>query len=405
AESESTETNPSEASASSHGETSTVAPEPSASSQAASSDAGTSKATRLAIHGMTCAGCVASVQKALAHTPGVEQADVNFASHTARVRGSVDPQALVQAVESVGYGATPLVDLREAEKQRAQRNQQDYRRMLKGSIASLGLAVPLMIMMLIHHPAPTGVARLGWGLVGLATLAVLIGPGRQFFRGAWKALRHHQANMDTLIALGTGTAWLYSMVVVLAAPWLPEAARGLYFEASAMVIGLVLLGKALELRAQGHTSEALHRLLDLQSQTARLVTQHGDQEVAIDDVTEGDLIRVRPGERLPVDGQVTEGSSYIDESMLSGEPAPVARGPGDEVSAGTVNGRGSLVFRATRIGADTRLGRITEQVATAQGSKPPIGNLADRVSAVFVPSVMIIAVLTALAWYHLGPEP
>nr|WP_261396721.1 heavy metal translocating P-type ATPase [Halomonas sp. DP5Y7-2] len=368
-------------------------------------DASTASAQRLAIQGMTCAGCVASVQKALAHTPGVEQADVNFASHTARVRGSVDPQALVQAVESVGYGATPIVDLREAEKQRAQRNQQDYRRMLKGSIASLGLAVPLMIMMLIHHPAPTGVARLGWGLVGLATLAVLIGPGRQFFRGAWKALRHHQANMDTLIALGTGTAWLYSMVVVLAAPWLPEAARGLYFEASAMVIGLVLLGKALELRAQGHTSEALHRLLDLQSQTARLVTQHGDQEVAIDDVTEGDLIRVRPGERLPVDGQVTEGSSYIDESMLSGEPAPVARGPGDEVSAGTVNGRGSLVFRATRIGADTRLGRITEQVATAQGSKPPIGNLADRVSAVFVPSVMIIAVLTALAWYHLGPEP
>ncbi|MBY5926489.1 MULTISPECIES: heavy metal translocating P-type ATPase [unclassified Halomonas] len=404
-ETKSTETNPSEASASSHGETSTVAPEPSASSQAASSDAGASKASRLAIHGMTCAGCVASVQKALAHTPGVEQADVNFASHTARVRGSVDPQALVQAVESVGYGATPIVDLREAEKQRAQRNQRDYRRMLKGSVASLGLAVPLMIMMLIHHPAPTGVARLGWGLVGLATLAVLIGPGRQFFRGAWKALRHHQANMDTLIALGTGTAWLYSMVVVLAAPWLPEAARGLYFEASAMVIGLVLLGKALELRAQGHTSEALHRLLDLQSQTARLVTQHGDQEVAIDDVTEGDLIRVRPGERLPVDGQVTEGSSYIDESMLSGEPAPVARGPGDEVSAGTVNGRGSLVFRATRIGADTRLGRITEQVTTAQGSKPPIGNLADRVSAVFVPSVMIIAVLTALAWYHLGPEP
>ncbi|RQW69528.1 heavy metal translocating P-type ATPase [Halomonas sp. YLB-10] len=360
---------------------------------------------RLAIQGMTCAGCVASVQKALAATPGVEHAEVNFASHTARIHGDVDAEALVQAVESVGYGAEPIVDLRQAERQRAERNQREYRRKLKGSLASLALAVPLMVMMLIHHPEPTGLARLGWGLVGLATLAVLAFPGRAFFVGAWKALRHHQANMDTLIALGTGTAWLYSMAVVVAAPWLPQAARGLYFEASSMIIGLVLLGKALELRAQGRTSDALHRLLDLQSQSARVVREEGELDLPIDEVRQGDLIRVRPGERLPVDGEVVEGDSHIDESMLSGEPAPVARGPGDEVSAGTVNGRGSLVFRATRVGADTRLGRITEQVANAQGSKPPIGNLADRVSAVFVPSVMIIAVLTALAWYHFGPEP
>ena len=360
---------------------------------------------RLAIQGMTCAGCVASVQKALAATSGVERAEVNFASHTARIHGDVDAEALVQAVESVGYGAEPIVDLRQAERQRAERNQREYRRKLKGSLASLALAVPLMVMMLIHHPEPTGLARLGWGLVGLATLAVLAFPGRAFFVGAWKALRHHQANMDTLIALGTGTAWLYSMAVVVAAPWLPQAARGLYFEASSMIIGLVLLGKALELRAQGRTSDALHRLLDLQSQSARVVREEGELDLPIDEVRQGDLIRVRPGERLPVDGEVVEGDSHIDESMLSGEPAPVARGPGDEVSAGTVNGRGSLVFRATRVGADTRLGRITEQVANAQGSKPPIGNLADRVSAVFVPSVMIIAVLTALAWYHFGPEP
>ncbi|KJZ17591.1 copper-transporting ATPase [Halomonas sp. S2151] len=360
---------------------------------------------RLAIQGMTCAGCVASVQKALAATSGVERAEVNFASHTARIHGDVDAEALVQAVESVGYGAEPIVDLRQAERQRAERNQREYRRKLKGSLASLALAVPLMVMMLIHHPEPTGLARLGWGLVGLATLAVLAFPGRAFFVGAWKALRHHQANMDTLIALGTGTAWLYSMAVVVAAPWLPQAARGLYFEASSMIIGLVLLGKALELRAQGRTSDALHRLLDLQSQSARVVREEGELDLPIDEVRQGDLIRVRPGERLPVDGEVVEGDSHIDESMLSGEPAPLARGPGDEVSAGTVNGRGSLVFRATRVGADTRLGRITEQVANAQGSKPPIGNLADRVSAVFVPSVMIIAVLTALAWYHFGPEP
>lgn len=360
---------------------------------------------RLAIQGMTCAGCVASVQKALRQVPGVEDAEVNFASHTARVRGQATRDALISAVEGVGYGAEPIVDLREAERRRAESSRREYRRKLKGSLIALTLAVPLMVMMFIHHPQPVGMARLGWGLVGLATLAVLLGPGRHFFVNAWKAGRHRQANMDTLIAIGTGSAWLYSMVVVLAAPWLPEAARGLYFEAAAMIIGLVLLGNALELRARGRTSDALHRLLDLQSSTARVVRDGREQDVAIDEVQSGDLIRVRPGERLPVDGEVVEGQSYIDESMLTGEPLAVSREPGDDVSAGTVNGRGSLLYRATRVGADTRLGRITEQVANAQGSKPPIGNMADRISSVFVPSVMIIAVLTALAWFHFGPEP
>jgi len=361
--------------------------------------------TRLSIQGMTCAGCVKSVQQALSKVPGVESAEVNFASHTARIKGDVDSDALVKAVASVGYGAEPILNLREAEKRRADSSHREYKRLLRGSLLSLALAVPLMLGMLFVHPEPVGLARLGWGIIGLATLAILVGPGRHFFVNAWKAGRHHQANMDTLIAIGTGTAWLYSMAVVIAAPWLPDAATGLYFEASSMVIGLVLLGNALELRARGRTSSALHSLLDLQSQTARVVRDGQDIDVPIDEVRQDELIRVRPGERLPVDGVVNEGESYIDESMLSGEPAPVARGPGADVSAGTVNGKGSLTYHATRIGADTRLGRITEQVANAQGSKPPIGNLADRVSAVFVPSVMIIAVLTALAWFHFGTEP
>ncbi|MFN2409736.1 MAG: copper-translocating P-type ATPase, partial [Halomonas sp.] len=212
-------------------------------------------------------------------------------------------------------------------------------------------------------------------------------------------------NMDTLVAMGTGTAWLYSMVVVLFAPWLPEVAHGIYFEASAMVIGLILLGNALELKARGRTSEALKRLLDLQSRTARVIRDGEEREVDIDAVREGDQIRVRPGERLPVDGEVVEGASHIDESMLTGEPEPVKKGQDDEVSAGTVNGKGGLVYRATRVGADTRLGQITEQVASAQNSRPPIGELADKVSSVFVPSVMIIAVLTALVWFNIGAEP
>ncbi|QFU00369.1 Copper-exporting P-type ATPase A [Halomonas sp. THAF5a] len=359
---------------------------------------------RLSISGMTCASCVKSVQQALEKTPGVVGAEVNFGTHTAEVRGSADPDALVRAVEDVGYGAEPIVDLREAEEARARKDERTYRERLRGSLLSLALAVPLMASMFVYHPQPVGGGRLYWLAVGLLTLAVMAYPGRHFFVNAWKNVRHHQANMDTLIAMGTGTAWLYSMAVVAVGPWLPEVARGIYFEASAMVIGLVLLGNALELRARGRTSEALKRLLDLQSRTARVIRDGKEQEIEIDEVRQGDHIRVRPGERLPVDGEVTEGRSHIDESMLTGEPVPVAKGAGDEVSAGTVNGKGGLVYHATRVGANTRLGRITEQVASAQASRPPIGQLADRVSSIFVPSVMIIAVLTALAWFNAGAE-
>ncbi|GHE22390.1 heavy metal translocating P-type ATPase [Halomonas urumqiensis] len=360
---------------------------------------------RLAISGMTCASCVKSVQQALERTPGVQSAAVNFGTHTAQVRGSARQQALIEAVEGVGYGAEPIHDLRQAEQARAEKDEKEYRRRLRGSAWSLALAVPLMASMFIYHPHPHGTGRLFWLVVGMLTLAVMVGPGRHFFVNAWKNFRHHQANMDTLIAMGTGTAWLYSMGVVAFAPWLPSVAQGLYFEAAAMVIGLVLLGNALELRARGRTSDALKRLLDLQSRTARVIRDGQERELDIDEVREDDHIRVRPGERLPVDGVVSEGTSHIDESMLTGEPVPVAKGEGDEVSAGTVNGKGGLVYRVTRVGADTRLGRITEQVANAQNSRPPIGQLADTVSSIFVPSVMIIAVLTALVWFNVGAEP
>ncbi len=360
---------------------------------------------RLAIRGMTCAGCVKSVRQALERTPGVASASVNFATHTAQVSGSASEEALVQAVEGVGYGAEPIRDLRQAEAARAERDAREYRRRLRGSAWSLALAVPLMASMFVVHPHPVGAGRPYWLAIGLLTLAVMVFPGRHFFVNAWKNLRHHQANMDTLIAMGTGTAWLYSMTVVAFAPWLPEVARGIYFEASAMIIGLVLLGNALELRARGRTSDALRRLLDLQSRSARVIRDGEEREIDIDAVREGDHIRVRPGERLPVDGEVTEGTSHIDESMLTGEPLPVAKAEGDEVSAGTVNGKGGLVYRATRVGTDTRLGRITEQVASAQASRPPIGQLADQVSSIFVPAVLIIAVLTALVWFNVGAEP
>ncbi|WP_324254690.1 heavy metal translocating P-type ATPase [Halomonas sp. KAO] len=360
---------------------------------------------RLAISGMTCASCVKSVQQALEKTPGVATASVNFGTHTAQVHGSADEDALIAAIEDVGYGAEPIVDMREAEASRADKEQRLYRKRLHGSFWSLALAVPLMASMFFYHPEAVGAGRLYWGVIGLLTLLIMAFPGRHFFINAWKNARHHQANMDTLVAIGTGTAWLYSMAVVFLGGWLPEAARGIYFEASAMVIGLILLGNAVELKARGRTSDALKRLLDLQSKTARVIRDGEEREVDIDDVRQGDHIRVRPGERLPVDGEVTEGQSHIDESMLTGEPLPVAKGQGDEVSAGTVNGRGGLVYRATRVGSDTRLGQITEQVASAQNSRPPIGDLVDKVSSVFVPAVMIFAVLTALAWFNFGAEP
>lgn len=366
---------------------------------------GQGKKQRLAISGMTCASCVKSVQKALERTEGVDTASVNFGTHSAQVFGSAKTQALIAAVESAGYGAEPIVDMRKAERTRAEQDAKTYQKRLRGSAISLVLAVPLMLSMFFFHPHPMGMGRLYWLVIGLLTLGILAFPGRHFFINAWKQLKHHQANMDTLVAMGTGAAWLYSMTVVLFAPWLPEVAQGIYFEASAMVIGLILLGNAMELRARGRTSDALKRLLDLQSRTARVIRDGHEQEIEIDAVRAGDHVRVRPGERLPVDGDVVEGQSHIDESMLTGEPLPIAKSAGDEVSAGTVNGKGGLIYRATRVGTDTRLGQITEQVASAQNSRPPIGELADQVSSVFVPAVMIIAVLTALVWFNLGPAP
>ncbi|WP_227369118.1 heavy metal translocating P-type ATPase [Halomonas sp. M20] len=360
---------------------------------------------RLAISGMTCAGCVNTVQKALKATPGVTHAQVNFGNHTAEVSGDAPLDRLVKAVEDVGYGASAIEDLRQAQQTKQEQDAREYKKRLRGSALALGLGVPLMVLMFIYHPLPQGWGKLFWLVVGALSLGVLVGPGRHFFVNAWKTFTQHQANMDTLIALGTGTAWLYSMVVVLFSDWLPEVAQGVYFEASAMVIGLILLGQAMELKARGRTSDALKRLLDLQSKTARVIRDGHEQEIPLDEVRQGDQLRVRPGERLPVDGEVTEGSSYIDESMLTGEPEPVSKQEGSEVSAGTVNGRGGLVYRATHVGDDTRLGRITEQVAKAQNSRPPIGKLADQVSAIFVPSVMIIAVITALIWFNVGPAP
>jgi Cu+-exporting ATPase len=251
----------------------------------------------------------------------------------------------------------------------------------------------------------TNAQRIGWFIVGIVTLVVMAIAGKQFYNGAWQSFKNHTANMDTLIALGTGTAWLYSMVVVIAPSVLPEVARHVYFEASAMIIGLISLGLAFEVKARGRTSEAIKRLIGLQPKTARVVRDNKEQDIAISEVLKNETVRVRPGEKIPVDGEVIEGRSSVDESMLTGEPMPVNKSEGDTVVAGSINKSGTLLFKATHIGSETTLASIINMVKRAQNSKPSIGRLADVISGVFVPTVMIIAVLAGLAWLNFGPEP
>ncbi|MCW8884244.1 MAG: copper-translocating P-type ATPase [Motiliproteus sp.] len=382
----------------------------SASQDVPSAAAGAS--IHLAISGMTCAGCVKSVEDALDSVAGVAQAKVNFASRNAQVylqaNTDVDQIAglVLAAVDGAGYGASQVEDAEQAEQLREQNEQGEYRRRIDNTWLGLGLGIPLMLYGLFFHMSVTSSAeRLGWGLVGILTGVLLMTAGRHFFVGAWKAFRNHNANMDTLIALGTGSAWLYSMVVVFATQWLPVEARGLYFEAAAMIIGLINLGQALEIKARGRTSQAIKRLLNLKVKTARVLRDGQELDLPVEQVELDDQIRVRPGEQFAVDGVVVDGESSVDEAMLTGEPMPVVKTAGDQVSTGTINRSGSLVYRATRIGQDTVLAKIIEMVRQAQNSKPAISHLADRVASVFVPSVMIIAVVTALAWFNLGPEP
>ncbi len=360
----------------------------------------------LAVTGATCASCVNTIEKALKSVDGITGAHMNLADNTATATGHADPQTLIKAVENSGYGASVIEDPDAADDQKQEEDRRQYKSLLVKMAISLSLGLGLMIWgMGFGTMMVTEDNQMTWLTLGIITLVVMAATGGHFYTGAWKAFRHHNANMDTLIALGTGTAWVYSIVVASAPYALPEMARHVYFEASAMIIGLINLGQALELRAKGKTSEAVRRLLDLRAKTARVFRDGEEQDLPVEQVKAGDLIRVRPGESVPVDGEITEGSTRIDESMLTGEPMPVSKGQGDEVSAGTLNTHGSIIYKATRVGSDTALAQIIRLVKKAQGSKPAIGRLADKISSVFVPTVMLIAVVAALVWYNVGPEP
>ena len=363
------------------------------------------KSTRLSIGGMSCAGCVATVEGALRGVPGVVAANVNFAEHTALVQGEADVATLVAAVRAAGYDAAQLKSAAdEQEKEAAELRH--YRALLRKSVVAGAIGAPLFVMGIAGAmPMPGGNGLWFWWPVCIASLLVLYYSGGRFYSGAWQSFRNHNANMDTLIALGTGAAWLYSTAILLYPQLVPAQARHVYFEAAVIIIALINFGSALEMRARGKTSQAIKRLIGLQPRTARVVRDGVEQDVPIDSVGLDETLRVRPGEKLPVDGVVIDGQSSVDESMLTGEPMPVNKVAGSAVTGGTLNVSGSFLYRATRIGEDTALARIIALVRQAQNSKPAIGRLVDRIAAVFVPGVLIIALLTFMAWLNFGPAP
>jgi len=361
---------------------------------------------QLLINGMSCASCVSRVQNALQAVPGVAQARVNLAERTALVMGSASAADLVQAVEKAGYGAEAIEDDAERRERQQETAVATMKRFRWQAIVALLVGIPVMVWGMIgDNMMVTDDNRSLWLAIGLITLAVMVFAGGHFYTSAWKSLKNRTATMDTLVALGTGAAWLYSMSVNVWPQWFPMEARHLYYEASAMIIGLINLGHMLEARARQRSSKALERLLDLTPPTARVVTDAGEKSVPLADVQPGMTLRLTTGDRVPVDGEITQGDAWLDEAMLTGEPVPQQKSEGDAVHAGTVVQDGSVLFRASAVGSHTTLSRIIRMVRQAQSSKPEIGQLADKISAIFVPVVVGIALLSAAIWYVFGPAP
>ncbi|WP_200552932.1 copper-exporting P-type ATPase CopA [Kosakonia sp. LAM2021] len=361
---------------------------------------------QLLINGMSCASCVSRVQKALQAVPGVTQARVNLAERTALVMGSAPAAELVSAVENAGYGAEAIEDDIKRRERQQETALATMKRFRWQAIVALLVGVPIMVWgMLGDNMMVTDTNRSLWLVLGVVTLAVMIVAGGHFYTSAWKSLRNGTATMDTLVALGTGAAWLYSMSVNIWPQWFPMEARHLYYEASAMIIGLINLGHMLEARARQRSSKALERLLDLTPPTARVVTADGEKNVPLADVQPGMTLRLTTGDRVPVDGEISQGEAWFDEAMLTGEPVPQEKSTGESIHAGTVVQDGSVLFTASAVGSHTTLSRIIRMVRQAQSSKPEIGQLADRISAVFVPVVVAIALFSGAIWYFFGPAP
>lgn len=366
----------------------------------------TANETRLSILGMRCAGCVGAVEGALNAVPGVSAVNVNFADHSATISGEVDPDLLTQAVKEAGYDAAIMEGLEDPHEEE-QQEEERYRKLMKKAAVAGAFGFPLMIAGHLGWLPVLGseTAAWFWPYVSLITLALLFYSGGHFYQGAWKSLLLKQANMDSLIALGTGAAWFYSTVLIDYSDSLASLSAHAYFEASVIILAFINFGTALETRARGKTSSAIRELIGLQPRTARVIRDGQEIDIPIEQVGLDETLRVRPGEKIPVDGILIEGHSTVDESMLTGEPIPVEKIEGAEVVAGTINKHGSFLFKATRIGRDTALAQIIKSVRQAQSTKPAIAKLADKISSVFVPVVVAISVLTFFVWMAIGPDP
>ena len=372
----------------------------------------TSQPIELSIEGMTCASCVGRVEKALKKVEGVQQANVNLATERAWVQGNAQVQSsdLIQAVKKAGYTAKQIEQSVSVQQDKKATEQQQLKRDL---MISLILAVPVFILEMGSHMIPAFhmwvMGNIGtqqsWLIQCVLTTLVLIFPGRRFYQKGIPALWRFAPDMNSLVAVGTLAAYSLSLVATFIPQVLPEGTVNVYYEAAAVIVSLILLGRYFEAKAKGRTSQAIQHLVGMQAKTARV--HHNGQmiEVPIAEVITETIVEIRPGERVPVDGEVVEGQSYIDESMITGEPVPVKKQVGDQVVGGTVNQNGTLNFRVTAIGESSVLAQIIRMVEQAQGSKLPIQALVDKVTMWFVPMVMLLAALTFAVWFIFGPEP
>lgn len=371
-----------------------------------------SQPIELSIEGMTCASCVGRVEKALKKVEGVQQANVNLATERAWVQGNAQVQSsdLIQAVKKAGYTAKQIEQNARVRQDKKATEQQQLKRDL---MISLILAVPVFILEMGSHMIPAfhmwvmdniGTQQ-SWLIQFVLTTLVLIFPGRRFYQKGIPALWRFAPDMNSLVAVGTLAAYSFSLVATFIPQVLPEGTVNVYYEAAAVIVSLILLGRYFEAKAKGRTSQAIQHLVGMQAKTARVHHNGQVTEVPIAEVTTETIVEIRPGERVPVDGEVIEGQSYIDESMITGEPVPVKKQVGDQVVGGTVNQNGTLNFRVTAIGESSVLAQIIRMVEQAQGSKLPIQALVDKVTMWFVPMVMLLAMLTFIVWFIFGPDP
>lgn len=371
---------------------------------------------RLSISGMSCASCVGRVEKQLLAVPGVLEARVNLATEEAVVtsaEGAVSSDTLVQAAQQAGYESRLKTDGKQASDQQAERHLAEQNSLKRSVTLAAALTLPIFVLDMGGHFIP---AFHHWlvGTFGQTPLYVLFfvlaslvqfGPGWRFYQHGVPALLRGAPDMNSLVVVGTSAAWGYSVVATFMPSVLPQGSVHVYFEASAVIITLILVGRYLEARAKGRTSQAIAQLMSLQARTARVLRDGNAIELDVDEVRQGDIIVVRPGEKIPVDGDVVEGESWVDESMVTGEPVPVSKSAGGRVIGGTINKNGSLSYRATHLGSDSLLAQIVRMVEEAQGSRLPIQTLVDKVTGVFVPVVMALAALTFVVWWLFGPEP